>query len=86
MLPAETRHAIDAETAKGFDTDALRRHFHIGGIFRPVEIGLIYTHHDRMIVGGAVPDGAALVLNAGEERGTASILDRREMVGMGVPR
>ena len=30
----------------------------LGGIFVPGEIRLIYTHYDRMIVGGAVPDGA----------------------------
>ena len=56
-LTVETRHAIDPETAKGFDTAALRKHFHVGGIFVPGETRLIYTHYDRMIVGGAVPDG-----------------------------
>lgn len=80
MLTVETRHAIDAETAKRFDTEALRRHFHVGGVFRPGEIRLIYTHYDRMIVGGAVPDGAPLVLDQVKEAGTASVLDRREMV------
>ena len=29
----------------------------------PGEIRLIYTHYDRMIVGGAVPDGAPLTLD-----------------------
>ncbi len=43
MLTVETRHAIDPVTARGFDTDALRQHFHVGGIFRDGEIRLIYT-------------------------------------------
>jgi 4-deoxy-L-threo-5-hexosulose-uronate ketol-isomerase len=79
MLTVETRHAIDPATARGFDTDALRKHFHVGGIFRPGEIRLIYTHYDRMIVGGAVPAGGSLNLDRVAEAGTASILDRREM-------
>jgi 4-deoxy-L-threo-5-hexosulose-uronate ketol-isomerase len=43
-LTVETRHAIDPETARGFDTAALRRHFHVGGIFVPGEVRLIHTH------------------------------------------
>lgn len=80
MLTVETRHAVDPATAKGFDTDALRRAFHVGGIFRDGEIRLIYTHYDRMIVGGAVPYEAPLTLDRVAECGTPSILDRREMV------
>ena len=80
MLTVETRHAVDPATARGFDTAALRAHFHVAGIFRPVEIRLIYSHYDRMIVGGAVPDGAPLTLDRVAEAGTASLLDRRELV------
>ena len=80
MLTVETRHAVDPETARSFDTDTLRRHFHVGGIFRSGEIRLIYTHYDRMIVGGAVPAGSALTLDQVAEAGTHSLLDRREMV------
>ncbi|HLP69511.1 MAG TPA: 5-dehydro-4-deoxy-D-glucuronate isomerase, partial [Rhizobium sp.] len=57
MLSVEIRHAIDPQTAKAFDTAALRKNFHVGDIFRPGEIRLIYTHYDRMIVGGAAPAG-----------------------------
>ncbi|MBP1849066.1 5-dehydro-4-deoxy-D-glucuronate isomerase [Rhizobium halophytocola] len=80
MLNVETRHAIDPETAKTFDTEKLRRHFHVGDIFRSGEITLIYTHYDRMIVGGAVPAGKDLVLDEVKPCGTPSVLDRREMV------
>jgi 4-deoxy-L-threo-5-hexosulose-uronate ketol-isomerase len=80
MLTVETRHAIDPAAARTFDTDALRRHFHLGGLFRDGEIRLVYTHYDRMIVGGAVPAGGSLTLDAVRECGTASVLDRREMV------
>jgi 4-deoxy-L-threo-5-hexosulose-uronate ketol-isomerase len=80
MLTVETRHAIDPATARRFDTDALRAHFHVAGIFRPGEIRLIYTHYDRMIVGGAVPEGYPLTLDHVAEAGTPSLLDRRELV------
>lgn len=80
MLTVETRHAIDPATARGFDTEALRRNFHVGGLFRDGEIRLVYSHYDRMIVGGAVPAGASFTLDTVREAGTPSILDRREMV------
>jgi 4-deoxy-L-threo-5-hexosulose-uronate ketol-isomerase len=80
MLTVETRHAIDPVTASAFGTEDLREHFHVGGIFRPGEIRLLYTHYDRMIVGGAVPDEIALTLDHVAECGTPSVLDRREMV------
>ena len=79
MLTVETRHAIDPATAKGLDTAGLRAHFHADGLFADGEIRLVYTHYDRMILGGAVPAGGTLTLDHVAECGTASILDRREM-------
>jgi 4-deoxy-L-threo-5-hexosulose-uronate ketol-isomerase len=79
MLTVETRHAIDPATAKGLDTAGLRSHFHAGGIFADGEIRLVYTHYDRLILGGAVPGTGKLTLDQVKECGTASILDRREM-------
>jgi 5-keto 4-deoxyuronate isomerase len=43
------------------------------------EIRLVYTHYDRLILGGAVPGTGKLTLDQVKECGTASILDRREM-------
>ena len=79
MLTVETRQAISATEAKGMDTTALRANFHGEGLFQDGQIRLLYTHYDRMIVGGAVPVGRDLVLDQVKEAGTASILDRREM-------
>jgi 4-deoxy-L-threo-5-hexosulose-uronate ketol-isomerase len=79
MLTVETRPAISPAEAKGMDTAALRAAFLGEGLFQPGHVRLIYTHYDRMIVGGAVPDGKALVLDQVKECGTASVLDRREM-------
>lgn len=79
MLTVETRPAISPAEARGMDTAALRAAFHGGGLFRQGEVRLIYTHYDRMILGGAVPGDGVLTLDAVKECGTASILDRREM-------
>ncbi|PPB80827.1 4-deoxy-L-threo-5-hexosulose-uronate ketol-isomerase [Albidovulum inexpectatum] len=77
-LKTETRHAIDPETARGLDTEGLRRHFHVGGLFTPDEIRLVYTHYDRLILGSAVPVARDLVLDHVRETGTPGFLDRRE--------
>ncbi len=48
-------------------------------MFAPGEIRLLYTHYDRMILGGVLPSGGPLTLDAVAECGTPSVLDRREM-------
>ncbi|AZB54750.1 5-keto-4-deoxyuronate isomerase [Cereibacter sphaeroides] len=79
MTHVEIRHAMDPVSARQLDTAGLREAFHMGDLFRSGEIRLVYTHYDRMIVGGAVPAGEPLVLDEVKPTGTASILDRREM-------
>lgn len=79
MLSVETRHAVHPNQAKAMDTTELRKHFLASDMFREGEIRLIYTHYDRFIMGGAVPNGGKLVLDKVEETKTPSLLDRREM-------
>ncbi|MBB3713558.1 4-deoxy-L-threo-5-hexosulose-uronate ketol-isomerase [Limimaricola variabilis] len=79
MLTVETRHAIHPEHAKVMDTAELRRHFLTPGLFGNGEIRLVYSHYDRFVMGGVVPGGAELTLDAVQEAGTPSFLDRREM-------
>ena len=79
MTPADIRHAIDPKTARTLDTDGLRDHFHVGGLFVPGEISLVYSHYDRMILGSAVPAGGTLTLDKVQNTGTATLLERREM-------
>ncbi|TDL90543.1 5-dehydro-4-deoxy-D-glucuronate isomerase [Meridianimarinicoccus aquatilis] len=84
MTDAETRYAIDPASAKGLDTQGLRDHFHVGGLFEAGQIRLVYSHYDRLIVGSAVPDGGALTLDGVPQTGTPSILDRREMAVLNI--
>ncbi|SFB01000.1 4-deoxy-L-threo-5-hexosulose-uronate ketol-isomerase [Poseidonocella pacifica] len=79
MTNAETRYAIDPATAKTLDTEGLRSHFHVGDLFRPGEIKLVYSHYDRLILGSVVPTDSTLVIDRVPETGTATFLERREM-------
>ena len=58
--------------------------FHIGDLFQPGRISLTYTHYDRMIVGGAMPAGAPLPLEAIKPTGTKNFLDRRELIAVNI--
>lgn len=75
-----TRHAIDPLRAKAMDTQALRDAFHLGGLFQPGKVEIVYTHYDRMVVGGAMPGAAPLPLEAVKSMGTKSFLERRELI------
>jgi len=79
MLKTQTRYAIDPATAKALDTDQLRDHFHVSGLFADGEVNLVYSHYDRLILGSAVPAGKTLTLDQVAETGTAAFLERREM-------
>lgn len=79
MTHVETRHATHPDHVKTMDTDTLRRHFLTEGMFADGEIRLVYTHYDRFVLGGAVPNGGSLTLDKIEETKTPNFLDRREM-------
>lgn len=66
------------ETA-GMTTQQLRENFLLENIMQPGKITLVYSHYDRMIVGGLVPTGAAIDLpNEGELKANF-FLERREI-------
>ena len=79
MLKTQTRYAIDPPTAAALDTDGLRDHFHVDGLFAEGEINLTYSHYDRLIIGSAVPGAGTLTLDHMPETGTAGFLERREL-------
>ena len=83
----EIRHAIHPADARGFDTARLRREFLCTGLFPVDRIRLVYSHIERMIVGGCVPVAGPLTLAAPKEIGTKDFLARRELavVNLGGP-
>ena len=80
MTPVEIRHAVDPQRTRALDTAGLRAQFHMADLFQPGAVKLVYAHDDRMIVGGAVPDGGHLVVDEVQNTGTETLLARREMV------
>jgi 4-deoxy-L-threo-5-hexosulose-uronate ketol-isomerase len=63
----------------GLDATALRNHYLLTELFVAGAIRLHYSHVERMIVGGAMPTGEPLKLEATRELGSAPFLDRREL-------
>ena len=75
----EERFAISPSEAAGMDTEALRKNFLVEKLMQPGRLNVVYTHYDRMIVGGAVPTGESLSLPNPEELRAEYFLERREM-------
>lgn len=84
MPPNQTRYAIDPASAKSLDTQGLRQHFHLGHLFAPDEVVLVYSHYDRLILGSAVPEKGPLTLTDMPQTGTDTFLERREMAVLNI--
>ena len=80
MLKTNLRRAIDPRHAKTMDTGELRAEFLIDDLFQDDKVSLTYSQYDRMIVGGATPKTGPLTIDAVDQTGTPSWLDRREAV------
>jgi 4-deoxy-L-threo-5-hexosulose-uronate ketol-isomerase len=76
-----TRQAVHYEQAEMLDGEDLRRHFLIEQLMVPGRLTATYTHYDRMLVMGAVPTDAPLVIGEDLARlvGSATLLERREL-------
>lgn len=83
-MSIETRPMIGPREAKALDTEALRAAFLADGLFVQRESRLVYTHYDRLILGGVVPFDREIFLPAVRETGSAHFLDRREMVAANI--
>ncbi len=75
----ELRYAAHPEDAKQYDTKRIRRDFLIEKVFTPNEVNMVYSMYDRMIVGGAMPVGEILDLEAIDPLKAPYFLTRREM-------
>ena len=75
----EIRYASNPVDAKSYDTARLRKDFLIEKVFTPNEVNMVYSMYDRMIVGGAMPVGEPLTLEAIDPLKAAHFLSRREV-------
>ncbi|WP_166240497.1 5-dehydro-4-deoxy-D-glucuronate isomerase [Paenibacillus turpanensis] len=83
----EIRHATNPNDAKHYTTDRLRQEYLIENMMTPGELRTVYTHQDRVIVGGAVPTTEPLKLDVGDKLKTEYFLERREIgiISVGEP-
>jgi 5-keto 4-deoxyuronate isomerase len=56
----EIRHPMHPDNGKALDTEGLRREFLVSSLFEAGTLNLVYSHFDRIIVGGVVPTSARL--------------------------
>ncbi|WP_300362179.1 5-dehydro-4-deoxy-D-glucuronate isomerase [Fusobacterium sp.] len=75
----EIRYASSNKDAKSYDTKRLREEYLIQDLFTIDNIKLVYSHYDRIIVGGVYPVTKGLKLEGGKELGSSFFLERREL-------
>jgi 4-deoxy-L-threo-5-hexosulose-uronate ketol-isomerase len=71
--------ATHPDEMSGLTTEQLRRRFVLDELFANGEIRWALSHHDRILVGGAMPAGATLELVPPHEIRAARFCDRREV-------
>lgn len=78
-MKLDVRYANHPDDSKHYDTETLRKMYHIGNIFQDDEINLTYSHQDRIIAGGIKPVKGSLVLESCKELAAPYFLERREL-------
>lgn len=61
------------------NTEGLRANFLIDSVFEPDQVQAVYTHYDRVIVGGVLPVQAPVVLPTYDNLKSDYFLERREL-------
>ena len=76
----DVRYATAPGSVETATMEDLRARFVVSGLFTPGQVSGTYTHHDRMVVAGAVPVGDdVLALEGGGPLGEGPFLAHREL-------
>lgn len=75
----DVRYAIHQDHLKLMDTDGIRKHLLIETLFERDKLNMVYSHVDRIIVGGACPVDRNLSPKTTRELGVDFFLQRREL-------
>ncbi len=78
-LRMSNRFAVGESEYSRFTMNQLVDSFLVSKLFQPNHIEMVYTHYDRLIVGGAMPTDQALELDSVEELRAVYFLQRREL-------
>lgn len=79
MTDIPQRRATHPAQILTMSTRDLRDHYLVTDLFVPGELRLVYSHEDRIVLGGAVPDGSILELTGGPQVGGPVFLEHREV-------
>lgn len=75
----EIRHASSRQETASMNTQVLRDNYLIERLFTENQVELVYSHYDRMVVGGVMPNNRAVALPNTEGLKANYFLERREM-------
>ena len=75
----EIRYAISPNEAKQFDTQQLRENFLVQNLMQDDQVNLVYSHCDRIIIGGVKPVNKTIELPNHPELKADYFLERREI-------
>ena len=75
----EIRFQNSPKETSQMDTQQLRTNFLIENLMQPGSIQLVYSHYDRMIIGGVVPGSSPVALPSEGELKASFFLERREL-------
>ncbi len=75
----QIRFQNSPKEVKGMTTEELREHYLCESLMQDDAISYVYSHHDRMITGGAKPVQQSLLLRTHEELKADYFLERREL-------
>lgn len=77
----DVRQSIHSAHAKTLDTQGLRNEFLVEKVFVADEYTMVYSHIDRIIVGGIMPVTKTVSVGGevGKQLGVSYFLERREL-------
>ena len=78
-MKTDLRYSAHPLDFKSYDTEKIRKQFLIKDIMTAGNIRMVYSHYDRLIVGGAVPAEIPLILETIDPLKAEYFLQRREI-------
>jgi 4-deoxy-L-threo-5-hexosulose-uronate ketol-isomerase len=75
----DIRFQSSPKEVKAMNTDDLRDHFLVPQLMQVDKLTLVYSHYDRVIVGGVKPVGKHVILESETELKSNFFLERREL-------
>lgn len=75
----EIRFQNSPKETSAMNTQQLRDNFHVPGLMKDDQLQLVYSHYDRVILGGAKPVNSSITLSNHPELRAEYFLERREI-------